>query len=256
MKVSMNSSVAAASRVTRILMMGLVAAVVMMYGIPAVASTQVNLHGPHVGADSTTFNVEGDAGGLTDPVVWHFVLNQLDMGTESGTIYVTFQSAGLKTASGIPVGNGMLQHFYVGTPDHDVILGAYAMVDSEGYGLLVLSHVALGEPPGEEPPGEEPPGEEPPGEEPPGEEPPGEEPPGEEPPGEEPPGEEPPGEEPPGEEPPGVEEEPFLPFTEDEDPVTKAEEEPFLPFTGGPVVMLLGAAAAAAAGTALRRIGM
>lgn len=95
----------------------------------------------------------------------------------------------------------------------------------------------------------------------------GEEPPGEEPPGEEPPGEEPPGEEPPADDPPVTEEEePFLPFTEDEEDaevlveeaevlVEKAEEEEFLPFTGGPVTLLLGSALAAMAGTALRRLG-
>lgn len=33
----------------------------------------ITLHGPHVGADSQTFNTETDTGGLTDPVVWHFI---------------------------------------------------------------------------------------------------------------------------------------------------------------------------------------
>src|SRR5213078_1193977 len=35
------------------------------------------LFGPHQGADSTTFNHEGDCSGLTDgQVLWHFVLPQ------------------------------------------------------------------------------------------------------------------------------------------------------------------------------------
>jgi hypothetical protein len=204
----------AVSRLQKLSVLGLVAAVFMLMSVPAFAATQIDLHDPHVGADSTMFQVEGDDGGLTDPVVWHFVLNQLDPGAPAGTLYVTFQSAGEKTAIGIPVGNGSVQHYYVGTPDHDIIVSAYVLVESEG-GMLVLSHIALNEPPGEEPPGEEPPGEEPPGEE------------------------------PPGEEPPGLTEEPSLPFT---------EEEPFLPFTGGPGIILLGAAAAATAGAALRKI--
>ncbi len=47
---------------------------------------------------------------------------------------------------------------------------------------------------------------------------------------------------------PETPEEPSLPFTEE-------EEEPFLPFTGGPEVLLIGAAAVAGAGTVLRRLG-
>ena len=56
-----------------------------------------------------------------------------------------------------------------------------------------------------------------------------------------------------------IEEDPFLPFTEQEEEaevlVEKAEEEEYLPFTGGPVTLLLGSAAAALAGATLRRFG-
>jgi hypothetical protein len=70
----------AVSRLRKLALLGLVASVLMMMSVPAFALTQVNLHGPHVGADSSMFNTESDDGGLTDPVVWHFVLNQVDPG--------------------------------------------------------------------------------------------------------------------------------------------------------------------------------
>ncbi len=235
MKTSVNASVAAASRLTRVMLVGLAFAVFMLMAMPLYAVSPVNLHGPHVGADSSTFNTEGDTGGLTDPVVWHFVLTG-NWDDPDATLYVEFADAGAKSVSGTQAGGGAV-HFYVGTPDHDVLLSGYVIVtytSAPQNPNLVLSHVALNEPPGEEPPGEEPPGEEPPGEE--------------------PPGEEPPGEEPPGEEPPVIEEEePFLPFTEEL--VEKAEEEEFLPFTGGPITLLIGSAVAALAGAALRRVG-
>ncbi len=231
MKTSTILGLAARPRLRAMLFMALSAVLVLSLSVPALAATQVDLHGPHVGANSATFNTEGDDGGLTDAVVWHFILNGLDSGTAPAMIYVTFDSAGAKTATGIPVGAGKTQHFYIGTPTHDTIVSAYAMVDSEGYNNLVLSHVALNEV--EEPPGEEPPGEEPPGEEPPGEEPPGA--------------------------PPVVEDDdPFLPFTEEPvAPVVKEESEPFLPYTGidfGALSMLAGASAALGAG--LRKLGL
>ena len=112
----------------------------------AFAATTIPLHGPHVGVSSETFNNEPDDGGLPDPVVWHFVLNQLDSETPVGTITVTFQSGVTKTALGRPVGNGQLQHFYVGTSGHDVIVAASVVVESSG-GKLVLSHVSFDEVP-------------------------------------------------------------------------------------------------------------
>ena len=228
MKTSVVRGSAARQKMRVLILLTLAAAVVMMLHVPAMALTQVNLHEPHVGANSETFNTEGDTGGLTDAVVWHFVLNGLDGGTPPGTIYVTFASAGQKTATGIPVGEGMVQtqHFYVGTPTHDTIVSAYALVDSENYINLVLSHVALNEV--EPPNGEEPPinGEDPPN----------------------------------GEEAPPVDEEapPVTAEEEEEEAVVVREEaEPFLPFTGADLGLLsLAAAATAALGAGLRRLGL
>jgi len=57
------------------------AAMVLMMVVPSFGATTVNLHTPHVGASSSTFNNESDDGGLSADVVWHFVLNGLDRGT-------------------------------------------------------------------------------------------------------------------------------------------------------------------------------
>ncbi|MBE0417962.1 MAG: hypothetical protein IBX63_09385, partial [Coriobacteriia bacterium] len=40
----------AISRLQKLALLGLVAAVMMMMSVPAFAATQVDLHGPHVGA--------------------------------------------------------------------------------------------------------------------------------------------------------------------------------------------------------------
>ena len=56
---------------------------------------------------------EGDCGGLTDPVVWHFTLTGLDGGTPAGTLSVNFQNDGPKTATGIPNPSGNQQHFWL-----------------------------------------------------------------------------------------------------------------------------------------------
>ncbi len=242
MKTSMNLRAATASRMTRLALVSLALAVWMMMAAPLYAVSPISLHGPHENTNSADLVPNSDTGGLTDAVVWHFVLpGNWELPTDM-QLSVTFASAGVKTATGSQSGGGTI-HFYVGTPTHDVLLGGQATlnyVSAPQNPMLLLSHIAVNQP-GEEPPGEEPPGEEPPGEEPPGEE---------------PPGEEPPGEEPPGEEPPVTEEEPFLPFTEtEEELVEKAEMEEFLPFTGGPATLLLGSALAALAGTALRRLG-
>jgi hypothetical protein len=172
----------------------------------------VCLHEPHVGADSRTFgNEPGETGGLTDAVVWHFVLNQLDHGTAPASLTVTFKNAGTKSVTGSSVGNGSTQHFYVGTPAHDVLLGASAVVNSCDAGKLVLSHVAWNCP--SEP--EEPPC---------------------------PP--EPPDEPTCTPEPPDEPDEPYAPYTADEAETETAE--PYLPYTGDPGSLLLGFALGAA----------
>jgi len=213
---------------------------VLLFAGVALGLTTISLHSAHVGANSATFNNESDDGGLADPVVWHFVLNQLDPGAPAGQLTVTFASGGTRTATGISVGAGRTQHFYVGTGGHDVLLSASVAVDSDG-GKLVLSHVSWDALPPEE---EEPPIEEPPVEEPPIEEPPVEEPPVEEPPVEEPPVDE---ELPIDEEPPVEDEDPILPLAE-------SDEDPFLPFTGGTGWLLaMLSALMGSAGYGLRR---
>ncbi|MDA3937294.1 MAG: hypothetical protein PF636_10680, partial [Actinomycetota bacterium] len=151
----------------------LAAAMVLMMVVPSYGATTVNLHTPHVGASSTTFNNEADDGGLSAAVVWHFVLNGLDRGTSAAELTVTFAGAGTSVVSARVVGQGQTQHFYVGTSGHDVLAGAYAMVDSEGTGNLVLSHVSYDqvEPPLDEPPVDDPPVDEPPEDYPPVDEP-------------------------------------------------------------------------------------
>ncbi len=199
-------------------------AVALVFALSGIAyALTATLHAAHVGADSEDWgDPMADDGGLTEPVVWHFVLNGLDPDTEPATLSVVFQDAGAKQATGIPVGNGSTQHFYIGTPAHDILLSGSAEVASESYNQLVLSHVALNE---EGPPGDD---------------------------DEEPPGDDDDEEPPPGDDddelpPPGDEEEPSLPFTEE-------EEEESLPFTGAELVVLLGAGLAATTGITLRRI--
>ena len=58
------------------------------------AATSVPLHQAHVGTVA-------DCG--ANGILWHFVLNQLDAGTASGTVTATFASAGAKSDAGEPV---------------------------------------------------------------------------------------------------------------------------------------------------------
>ena len=103
---------------------------------------RVTLHFSHVGADSTNFSTEEDCGGVNAGVVWHLVLNQLDPGTEPQSLHATFQEAGHLEAVGKSVGNGKVQHFYIGTPDDDVLSQAYVMIpDQSRTPKLLLSHV-------------------------------------------------------------------------------------------------------------------
>ncbi|MDP2401283.1 MAG: hypothetical protein Q8M66_04830, partial [Actinomycetota bacterium] len=218
----------------------LVAMVSQSYG-----AMTVPLQSSHVGASSTTFNNESDNGGLSDPVVWHFVLNQLDDDTPAGQLTVTFASGGTKTATGRPTGNGQLQHFYVGTSGHDTLLSASVLVASSG-GKLVLSHVSYSAVPEDPPVDPDDPPVDP------------EDPPVDP---EDPPvdPEDPPvdPEDPPVD--PEDPDDPFLPFTEDDDPEVAAAgaQEEFLPFTGGTGALLsLAAALASAGGYGLRRWAM
>ena len=105
---------------------------------------RVNLHFSHVGADSTNFSTESDCGGVNAGVVWHLVLNQLDPGTEPQTLHTVFENAGHLKAIGRSVGNGSVQHFFVGTTEDDVLLEAYVDVPGQSRTpKLLLSHVCL-----------------------------------------------------------------------------------------------------------------
>ena len=117
--------------------LGLVAAMAM----PVAASSQVLLHEPHKGTDSSdaaSFE-DDDCGDFTTGVVWHFILNQYD-GDDTATIFATFEDAGLISVDASKVVGA--QHFYVNTPTDDVLVDAYAEVDGEaGDANLVLSHI-------------------------------------------------------------------------------------------------------------------
>ncbi len=67
------------------------------------------------------------------------------MGDEPLTIEAEFDNAGEKTVEGRPVGKGNLQHFFIGTDDHDTLLDAKVVIPGESGGKLVLSHVAYDE---------------------------------------------------------------------------------------------------------------
>jgi LPXTG-motif cell wall-anchored protein len=106
-------------------------------------SFNVDLHSPHIGASSETFQQNSDDNGKTNYVVWHFVLNKTTDEFRSD-LTVTFQNAGTKTVSAVKVNNQM-QHFYVGTSTHDEIVSASATSGIEGSALR-LSHVTINEP--------------------------------------------------------------------------------------------------------------
>ena len=251
--------------------MAVAVALLLLSITPTVAmAASVSLHAAHVGAQSETFNAESDDGGLSSPVVWHFVLNGLDRGTAAAQLTVTFKGAGTLSATGRPVGKGSTQHFYVGTSAHDVLRSATANVESTDHGRLVLSHVVVrvtppaDDPPADDPPADDPPADDPPADDPPADDPPADDPRADDPPADDPPADDPPADNPPANEPPANNppaddppvndppagdppatdapaadppaDEPFLPFTEsDED----QDAEEFLPYTGADVTPAL-----------------
>lgn len=123
----------------RALVLALGVAVLTALALPSWALLNVPLHGAHVGASSLTFAWGSNNGGLSDPVVWHFVLNGMDRGTAPAQLTVTFQNAGTKTVTA--ANSGQTQHFFVGTAGHDVLTGGYAVTTSSKVNNLVLSHV-------------------------------------------------------------------------------------------------------------------
>ena len=110
------------------------------------AESVIELHFAHQGTYSEEFNNKPDEnGGLDDPVVWHFVLNQLNHGQEALMIEAEFEDAGIISVEGRPVGNGSVQHFFIGTSTHDTLIDAFVVIPGESGGRLVLSHVAFGD---------------------------------------------------------------------------------------------------------------
>src|SRR5659263_639785 len=97
----------------RLLAAFLVLAVAGVYAGAALAAVTVDLHEPHVGASSMTFQ-----GGSSEPassVTWHFVLNGLEKDSTPGSLTVVFENAGSKTVTAYKVA-GRTQHFNVTTP--------------------------------------------------------------------------------------------------------------------------------------------
>ena len=110
-------------------------------GLFTVGVFATDLHLPHRGASSESFQTEEDSGGLTDNVVWHFILNQVEVpeGVEV-TLTATFENAEEVTVIGTPVGNGQTYHFYIGRETHEILENAFT--NTEG-GKLLLSHVSI-----------------------------------------------------------------------------------------------------------------
>ena len=112
----------------------------------------VYLHSPHVNASSKNFETDPDDDGLTEPVVWHFVLNQID---NNGylTLRVKFES--MPTYIDVPASTNHktnpVQHFYIGTANHDTLEDAYVegvIAKNQNEPKLVLSHVRINGNPG------------------------------------------------------------------------------------------------------------
>jgi cell division septation protein DedD len=101
---------------------------------------QVWLQESQQGSDSTTFKEDEDCGEFETGVVWHFILNQYD-GSDVAHLVATFTDAGVLEVDAGPITPGV-QHFYLNTPDDDILENAYAEVQSDpGDANLVLSHV-------------------------------------------------------------------------------------------------------------------
>ena len=92
------------------------------------------LFGPHQGADSTTFNHEGDCSGLTgDQVLWHFVLPQT-VAENGGRLEAVFQIAGQVGPIDMTKHVGGVIHWDVITPTDDVLLDAWTDATSAAPG--------------------------------------------------------------------------------------------------------------------------
>jgi len=115
----------------------------------AAGGTQVWLHEPHQGTDSSDSDFECDPSDDPGPgeVLWHFVLNGVDPGYEAAlTLNATFTDDGALADDSGWVGGGQTHHFYITTSGDDVLETAYVFLPPGDYvaGNLVLSHICRG----------------------------------------------------------------------------------------------------------------
>jgi hypothetical protein len=87
------------------------------------------LFGPHQGADSTTFNHEGDCSVEGSEVLWHFVLPQT-VAENGGRLEAFFQSAGQIGPVSMTKHVGGVIHWDVITPTDDVLVDAWTEATS------------------------------------------------------------------------------------------------------------------------------
>jgi hypothetical protein len=104
------------------------------------ATSQVWLQESQQNTDSSTFKEDADCGDFTTGVVWHFILNQYS-GGDTAHLVATFTDAGVLEADASKVLQST-QHFYINTPDDDILENAFAEVEGDSSDSnLVLSHV-------------------------------------------------------------------------------------------------------------------
>jgi hypothetical protein len=104
------------------------------------ATSQVWLQESQQNSDSSTFKEDEDCGDFTTGVVWHFILNQYS-GGDTAHLVATFTDAGVLEADASKVLQST-QHFYINTPDDDILENAFAEVEGDSSDSnLVLSHV-------------------------------------------------------------------------------------------------------------------
>ena len=93
------------------------AALLVFSAAPAAAATTADIGSQFIGTTA------GPCTGSTD-TTWTFILNQLDTGTQAGTLTATFTPAFSQTVTGVPEGNGQNQHFIVTTPGNETLQSA------------------------------------------------------------------------------------------------------------------------------------
>jgi hypothetical protein len=101
--------------------------------------TKVNIN-QQLPISSDGFKEEDDCGDITSGVVWHFILN--NYAPDDAQLFVTFDDAGAMGPIAETPHPSTTHHFYVSTPDDDILTDAYVMLPGDaGDAQLVLSHV-------------------------------------------------------------------------------------------------------------------